>query len=99
MIRHIVLFRFKVELDEATVAAAVSAFRALPSAIADVAAFEDGPNVSPEGLAQGYSHAFLLSFASAQARDAYLVHPAHTAFVAFVQPQIEQVLVFDWVAG
>ncbi|MCX9155354.1 Dabb family protein [Niveibacterium sp. 24ML] len=96
MIRHLVLVRFRADAGAAEQAAVIGAFRALPAAIAEVLAFEDGANVSPEGLAHGFDQAFLLSFATAQARDAYLVHQAHTAFVAQSQPVIERALVFDW---
>lgn len=96
MIRHLVLFRFRADAGAADRDAVIYAFRTLPAAIAEILAFEDGSNVSPEGLAQGFDQAFLLSFATAQARDTYLEHPAHTAFVAQIQPLVEQALVFDW---
>jgi len=96
MIRHLVLFRFRPELPAAQVDEAVAAFRALQWAIDAVKAFEDGTNVSPEGLAHGYTHAFLLGFDTAASRDAYLEHPAHKAFVAFIQPLLQEALVFDW---
>ncbi|GAA5174666.1 hypothetical protein GCM10025771_04930 [Niveibacterium umoris] len=99
MIRHIVLFRFRDELDAAQVAEAIASFRALQEKIPEVRAFEDGTNVSPEGLAHGFTHAFLLDFEDAAARDAYLHHPAHKAFVAYIQPRLDKALVFDWVAG
>ncbi|WP_374401447.1 Dabb family protein [Niveibacterium sp.] len=96
MIRHLVLFRFRPELSAVQVDEAVAAFRALQWAIDAVKAFEDGTNVSPEGLTQGYTHAFLLGFDTADARDAYLDHPAHKAFVAYIQPLLQEALVFDW---
>ncbi|WP_374511130.1 Dabb family protein [Niveibacterium sp.] len=96
MIRHLVLFRFRAELPAAQVEEAIAAFRALQWAIDAVKAFEDGTNVSPEGLTQGYTHAFLLGFDTADARDAYLEHPAHKAFVAYIQPLLQEALVFDW---
>ena len=96
MIRHLVLFRFRPDLPATQVDEAVAAFRALQWAIDAVKAFEDGTNVSPEGLAHGYTHAFLLAFETAAARDAYLEHPAHKAFVGFIQPLLHEALVFDW---
>ena len=96
MIRHLVLFRFRADLPAAQVEEAVAAFRALQWAIDAVKAFEDGTNVSPEGLTQGYTHAFLLGFDTADARDAYLEHPAHKAFLAYIQPLLQEALVFDW---
>lgn len=99
MIRHLVLFRFREDIDPADVDDAIDVFRALSTKIAEVRSFEDGINVSPEGLGHGYDHAFLLGFDDAAARDVYLHHPAHTAFVASIQPLIAKALVFDWVAA
>ncbi|WP_341676874.1 Dabb family protein [Niveibacterium sp. SC-1] len=99
MIRHIVLFRFEAESSPAARAALITAFRALPALIAEVRAFEEGPNLSPEGLGQGFDHAFVMRFADAPARDAYLAHPAHQAFVAQTRGVVAQALVFDLAAG
>jgi len=98
MIRHIVLFRFEAEAPTAAREALIAAFRALPAQIPDVREFEDGPNLSPEGLGHGYEHGFVMGFADAAARDAYLVHPAHQVFVARTRGVVAQALVFD-IAG
>ena len=96
MIRHLVLLKFRSDAGTDTVAATVRDFCALRDAIAEVQAIESGTDVSPEGLAKGFTHAFLLSFADAAAREAYLPHPAHLAFVARMQPLLDDVLVLDW---
>jgi Stress responsive A/B Barrel Domain len=36
-----------------------------------------GESVSPENLEQGFTHAFVIDFADAKARDAYLVDGEH----------------------
>ncbi|MEW9900401.1 Dabb family protein [Chitinivorax sp. PXF-14] len=95
-LRHLVLFRFLPELADDEVASLVAAFLALPAHIPEVLSFEHGGNESPEGLDHGYTHAFTLGFADAASRDRYLAHPAHQAFVARVQPRLEQALVFDY---
>ena len=96
MLRHVVLFKYKPEADEAARAAVAQAFVALKGEIAFLRALEWGRNESPEGLDKGYTHCFVLSFDSAADRDAYLPHPAHQRFVAFVQPWLAEVLVFDY---
>lgn len=96
MLRHLVLLKFKAEATAAQVGAIVQAFAALPAQIDAVKALEWGTDVSPEGLAKGFTHAFLLSFADAAGRDAYLPHPAHQAFVALLQPLLADVLVIDY---
>ena len=61
---------------------------------------EWGGDVSPEGLGQGHTHAFTLTFSSEADRDAYIVHPHHKAFVEWVSPFIERALVVDyWAKG
>ncbi len=96
MLRHVVLFSFRETASPSDIAAATAAFARLPQAIPDIAGFEWGADVSPEGLQRGFSHCFLLTFASAAARDTYLVHPAHLAFVEAVSPHIAGSLVVDY---
>ena len=77
-----------------------SRLRAATGQIDLIRDYEWGTKMSPEGIAQGFTHCFLLTFASAADRDAYLVHPAHQAFVASLQPVLEKALVIDyWVHG
>ena len=64
--------------------------------------FAGGPYSSPEGLNKGYSHAFHMTFADAEARDAYLPHPEHEKVkrVALAQLAggIDGVVAFDFEA-
>lgn len=96
MLRHLVLLKFKPEATTAQVGDVVQAFVALPAQVSAVKALEWGTDVSPEGLGKGFTHSFLLSFADAAGRDAYLPHPAHQAFVARLQPVLADVLVIDY---
>ena len=95
-LRHLVLLSFKPDADAASITAIERSFVALREQIDGVRAIEWGTNVSPEGLAKGYTHAFLLDFDDAPARDAYLPHPAHQAFVAQLTPLLADVLVLDY---
>ena len=95
-LRHLVLLKFKSEASPMQVDTTVQAFAALPAQIDAVKALEWGTDVSPEGLAKGFTHSFLLSFADAAGRDTYLPHPAHQAFVARLQPVLADVLVIDY---
>ena len=99
MLRHVVLFAFQTAADRAAVAAIEAAFAQLPQQIDLIHDYEWGTNVSPEGIAQGFTHCFLLTFTTAADRDAYLVHPAHQAFVASLQPVLEKALVIDYWAS
>lgn len=95
-LRHVVLFKFKDETPPEQVRAMERAFCALPSQISAIDAFEWGTDASVEGIAQGFTHCFVLTFKSAADRDAYLPHPAHKAFGDFIRPYKEKVLVIDY---
>jgi len=96
MIRHVVLLRFKEEASAARRSELALAFAGLERDIAQIGAIEWGVNASAEGLDKGFTHCFVVSFAGAAERDAYLPHPAHQAFVAQLQPWLADVLVLDY---
>jgi hypothetical protein len=98
-LRHVVLFSFKSTSSADDVKKIEDAFRALPSKIKEVKGFEWGKNNSPEGLDQGFTHCFLVSFKSEKDREVYLPHPAHMAFVDVLKPHLEKVLVIDYWSG
>ena len=96
LLRHVVLFKFKDTSKPADVERIVEAFRGLPSKIDAIKGFEWGTDVSPEGKAQGFTHCFLVTFATEADRDAYLPHPAHKDFVSIVGPHVDKVCVVDF---
>lgn len=95
-LRHVVMLSFKPAAAADQVDAIVDGFGKLPAEIPGITAFEWGTNVSPEGLNDGFTHCFTLTFASAPDRDAYLDHPAHQRFVAQLLPSLERSLVLDY---
>jgi hypothetical protein len=98
--RHLVMFQFKADAPAAKVQAVVDAFKALPGKLPAVQGFEWGANVSPEGLDQGFTHIFTLTFADKEAMEKrYLHEPAHQEFVGMLGGVLEKVLVLDYVAG
>jgi hypothetical protein len=97
-LRHVVLFKFKADATKEQIQGIVAGFQALPKKIDGVTAFEYGTDVSPEGLADGFTHCFLVTFKDSKARDTYLPHPAHKEFVALALPKIDKVLVVDYFA-
>ena len=96
VLRHVVLYKFKLDVSPAQVQQVVDAFAALPGKIDGIVGFEHGTNVSPEGKSDGLTHAFVVSFADEKARDAYLHHPAHDEYVKVVRDRREKVVVFDY---
>lgn len=95
-LRHVVLFQFKSTSSEADVQKIVDAFGELPKQIPAIADFEYGTNNSPEGLADGLTHCFLVTFKSEKDRDAYLPHEAHQKFVGLLKPHLEKAVVVDY---
>ena len=99
MLRHVVLFKFKDSSSKADIQKVVDAFRSLKASIPQVAAFEYGTDNSPEGLANGFTHCFLVTFKSEADRDAYLPHPRHKEFVEVLKPHLDKVQVIDFWAS
>lgn len=96
ILRHVVLFGFKASSSAQDVEKIVTAFQALPGKIAEIKDFEWGVNSSPEGLNQGLTHAFTVTFHSDADRNAYLPHPAHQEFVELLGPHLDKVTVLDY---
>ncbi len=85
IVRHVVVFKYKPGTPAGHVERITDAFRALQRRIPGIRSFEQGVNMSPEGLDQGFTHVYTLTFDSAPARDAYLPHPDHQAFGALLK--------------
>lgn len=98
-LRHVVLFSFKSTSSAADVKSVEDAFRKLPAQIKEIKYFEWGKNNSPEGLNQGFTHCFFVTFNSEKDREVYLPHPSHKAFVDVLKPHLDKVLVIDYWAG
>ena len=99
MLRHVVMFGFKDGMTVDEIDEIIRRFAALENEVPDIEAFECGENNSPEGLNDGLSHCFLLTFATKEARDAYLPHPNHKAFADWVGQWVVKVVVVDYWAG
>lgn len=103
MIDHIVLFRFRPDLPLAALGELYQDLQGLASEIPGITAMRCGAHSSPEGLNQGFSHAMVMTFRDAAARDAYLPHPAHRRVVERLVPMLEGgmegVVAFDFSDG
>ena len=63
--------------------------------IPDVLSVAEGHSSSPEGMEGGFDYALVITFASPEARDAYLPHPAHLPVAEGIGAHAERVVVFD----
>lgn len=96
LLRHVVLFKFKPETSKEDIKKVEEAFTALPSKIPQIVSYEWGLNNSPEGLNEGFTHCFFLTFESEEDRAIYLPHPDHKAFGEVLTPHLGGVLVLDY---
>lgn len=96
MVKHIVLFSFSKNLEEADILEIDASFKELPLHIPGILSFESGLNISPEHLNKGFTHIYSLTFADEKTRDTYLYHEAHQAFSKKVRDKIDDVLVVDY---
>ena len=96
LLRHVVMFKFKDESSAADVQTVVDAFGALKDKIPEIHDYEWGTDNSPEGLQDGFTHCFFVTFKSEEDRATYLPHPDHQAFVEVLKPHLDKVLVVDY---
>ncbi len=97
-VRHMVVFKFKPSATPAQIQQVTDALRALKDRIPGIVSFEHGVNNSPEKKNLGFTHAYLITFENAAARDAYLPHPEHKKFGALLGSLgvMEDVFVVDY---
>ena len=95
MLLHIVSIKPRVEVEATAVDRLRQILDGLPRVIPGITAYHWGANVSPEGIGRGYELGFVMTFASAAARDAYLPHPEHRKVVPFMDAVAQEVLVYD----
>ena len=93
---HVVSIKFKETATEEQIAAVEQAFVALKTQIPGILSLDWGTNVSTEQRDKGFTHCFVLTFATDKDRDAYLVHPAHKAFGQLFGPVKDDVMVIDF---
>ena len=99
MIQHIVLLKLKPGTTSAQKEALLEGLIALQreGRIPGIESVSGGDNCSPEGKAHGFDWGFVMTFADAAARDAYLPHPAHKAVgKELLRPIADDVLVLDY---
>ncbi len=97
-IQHLVLFKIKPAVATEKIAELFSQQAQLQHLIGGITYFAGGQYSSPEGLNQGYTHGFMITFESIDARDAYLPHPEHERVKAALLLCIDSVIAFDFEA-
>jgi hypothetical protein len=95
-VKHIGLMKFKEGTPEDQIQSVFDSILDITETIPGIEDYVSGPNTSPEGLAQGYTHAFIITFADAAARDAYLPHPEHERVKSLMLPLLDSLAVVDF---
>lgn len=96
MIRHYGMFQFKANVTDERIDLCFSEMKAMVGKIPGLLSMEHGLYQSTEGLNDGYTHGFIMTFDNADNRDAYLPHPEHERVRDIVVPNLERVVVFDF---
>ena len=99
-VKHVVLIRLKPDLRPEEVDALFDALAGLVDKIPGLLDFSGGPYSSPEGLNQGFTHGFVMTFADEASRDAYLPHPDHEQVKSMalqaLDGGLDALVCFDW---
>lgn len=96
IIRHVVCFEFKKDAKESEIKCVEKEFASLQAKIPGIESLEWGTNNSPENLNKDFTHCFIVTFANPEAREIYLPHPAHQAFVSKLKPILADAFVIDF---
>jgi hypothetical protein len=95
-VKHVVLLKFKDGTSEELINKFFDDLLDLSESISGIDDYVSGTNNSSEGLAQGLTHGFIMTFADAAARDAYVVHPDHEKFKAAGLEIVDNIVIFDF---
>ncbi len=96
MVKHVAIAKFKPSTSPATITGIFTAIGRLRLTIPGIEDFSWGANNSPEGLSQGYTHGFSMTFKDVATRDNYLVHPEHVKVKEAAFAHLEGAIVFDY---
>jgi hypothetical protein len=95
-VKHIVLLKIKAGTPQEQIDNIFANILDITETIPGIEDYVSGPNTSPEGLTQGYTHALIMTFTDAAARDAYLPHPEHERVKGLIMPAVDSLLVVDF---
>ncbi len=94
MLHHIVLFKFKPDIDNEQIAALENMLDALPDQIIEIQLYEFGRDVVRSD--RSYDFALVSGFANLAAMQRYQVHPEHQKVIAHVREICADVCAVDF---
>ena len=95
-IKHYGVFRFREGVTEPEIEECFAEMKSMVGKIPGLLEMTSGVYNSSEGLNEGFTHGFIMTFENAESRDAYLPHPEHERVKEIVVPRLERVIVFDF---
>lgn len=98
VVQHIGLFQFKEDAAKDAVREALLELDAVASRVPGIIGYQSGMNNSPENLDKGFTHAFITTFESVEARDAYFTNPARMDLAQKLAPLTSDRFVFNFLA-
>jgi hypothetical protein len=94
-VTHVVLVAWKSGRAATAEESIRPAIRDFERTIPGIVGIVEGHSSSPEGLEDGLDYGFVVTFESAEARDAYLVDPRHRVVGDAIGDNAERIVVFD----
>lgn len=98
--KHIVLLKFSPQTSREEIAEIFESLDELQHKIPGIVDICSGPYDSPEGLHKGFTHAFIVTFAEVEVRDAYLENADHEVVKQLIVKQLAgglaDVIAFDF---
>lgn len=95
-VKHIALIKFKEGTTQEQIDKVFEDLLELSESIPGIEDYVAGDDFTTEGLNQGFTHGFIMTFQDKPARDAYMTHPEQERVKVLVAPFFEAVLVFDF---
>jgi hypothetical protein len=95
-VKHIVLLQFKAETTPEQIDQVFDEIMDLSEEIPGIEDYVSGVNNSPEGINQGYTHGFIMTFQDGATRDTYLSHPQHEKVKQHLLSLVDSALAFDF---
>jgi quinol monooxygenase YgiN len=95
MIRHIVLIKFRAEVDEAAITSLFTELHEIESQLPGILSITSGRSESPEKMERGHMHGFVADFTDWDALQAYQDHPDHQRLGAKLVGGKDGILCFD----
>jgi len=97
MIKHIVLFKMKKNVNKKQIEDFYQNLYSLKEKIPEIISVFGGKNISFEEKKKGFTEGFIMEFKDEETRNKYLSHKEHKKLIKnYISPIIKDALVFDF---